>query len=76
MLAVSELALHRERISLFFSCAHVGLHVCICPICVQYLWRPKEGIRFPGAGVTGGCKAPDVDSGSQTQDLCKSSRCS
>ena len=25
--------------------------------------RPEEGIRSPGAGITGSCEPPDVDAG-------------
>jgi hypothetical protein len=27
---------------------------------MQCLQRPEEGARFPGAGIIGGCKPPDV----------------
>lgn len=37
----------------------------------RYLWRPEEGVEAPGAGVIGGCEAPDVDAGTRTQVLCK-----
>lgn len=32
-------------------------------LCVSVLgcpWSPEEGIRFPGARVTGNCELPDV----------------
>lgn len=29
------------------------LHVCLCTISVQFLWRPEEGIRSPVVGVIG-----------------------
>lgn len=28
-------------------------------------WRPEEGVRFPGAAVTGGCEEPDMGVGKQ-----------
>lgn len=30
--------------------------VCVCAMCVQYPWRPEEGVAFPGAVVIGGCE--------------------
>lgn len=36
------------------------LSVCLC------MWRPEEGVRFPGAGVTGSCELPDLGTGDQT----------
>lgn len=40
--------------------------------CVGGPQRLEEGIRFPGAGVTGSYKFPDRGIGSQTQILWKS----
>lgn len=34
------------------------LQVCLCATCMQYLWRPQEGIKYPGTGVTVGCESP------------------
>jgi hypothetical protein len=45
-------------ISVSYICLNcVYMHVCMS---VQYLKRPEEGIRSPGAGVTGSCELPDV----------------
>lgn len=30
------------------------------------LWRPEEDVSPPEAGVTDGCKLPDIDAGNQT----------
>lgn len=51
--------------------------ICVCmqTICMQYLLRPEEGIRFHGTGVTGSCEPPDVGDENQTWILCKSSKC-
>lgn len=36
----------------------------------QWPWTPEEGIRFPGAGITGTCEALDIDAGTrQTTNL-------
>lgn len=36
-------------------------------------WRPEEGVKSPGVGVTGVCEQPDV--GSSNQILYKGSTC-
>jgi hypothetical protein len=33
-------------------------HICLCPMCVQWPWRPEAPVRSPGTGVTNGCKPP------------------
>lgn len=59
-----------------------GLHLCVCfsvyeyiyeymcAICMQYLWRPEEGLRSR-TGVQIVVSHP----GMQTQVLCKSHKC-
>ena len=40
--------------------------MCLCEyMLLMYgcLWRLKEDIRSPGAGVRGGCESPDVGVG-------------
>ena len=37
---------------LFFKSMSVGLHVCLCTMCVQYPLRSEEGIGYLGTGVT------------------------
>lgn len=37
-----------------------------------YLWR-TEALHPPGTGVTGGCEAPHLGAGNQTQVCCKNS---
>ena len=39
--------------------------MCMCA-CIQmygYLWGPEEGVRSLGAGVTRGCKVPNMCAG-------------
>lgn len=38
-----------------------------------YQQRPEEAFRYPHCGIIGSCKAPDMDTGTQTQIPCKSS---
>lgn len=40
---------------------------------MQYPQRPEDGIRSPGAGVTGSCKLPGVGARNRILVLCKSS---
>ena len=40
-------------------CASLYVYVYMCR-CLQ---RPGEGVRFPGAGITGDCEPPDIDAG-------------
>lgn len=40
-------------------CVSVGLYMQEC----RYLFRPEEGIRFPGARVTGGYELPNMGLG-------------
>ena len=47
----------------FYLCVSQG----ICAHEHQYLWRPEESIRPPGAGVTGRRELPDVGTGTLTQ---------
>lgn len=37
----------------------VCAYECSCP------WRPEESMRYPGAGVTGGCEPSNRGSGDQ-----------
>lgn len=51
---------------------YLCLHVCACislrvSCAFKYLWKPKEGVRSAGAGVTGGCELSDGSVGNQTQ---------
>lgn len=41
----------------FYLCVYVCTHVC------RFLWRPEDGIRFPGGGVIGACEPPNVGVG-------------
>lgn len=34
------------------------LNVYLCALCMRYPWKPEEGIRFPGTGVTDDCELP------------------
>ena len=44
-------------------------------LCAQkYKYSNMDMLDCPGAGVTDDCEPPHVDSGNQTQVLCKSSR--
>ena len=36
----------------------VCLHVYLSTTCVQCLWRPEEGGRVSGPGITDGCEPP------------------
>ena len=52
----------------FFKRVCVCVCVCVCvhmhlPHVCGYPWRLKEGIRYPGSGVTGSCEAPKVGAG-------------
>lgn len=48
----------------------ICLQVCMCVMCMQYLWRPEEGLRSR-TGVQIVVSHP----GMQTQVLCKSPKC-
>lgn len=37
--------------------------VGVCTFELNCLWRTEVGVRIPGAGVTGGCWAPEVGAG-------------
>lgn len=39
--------------------------MCICSTRVQLPTEVREGIRYPGPGVTGGCKPPIVGAGNK-----------
>jgi hypothetical protein len=39
-------------------------------MCVECLWRPEEGIRFHGAGVTSGWQPPNVKSSLFSAEIC------
>lgn len=41
-------------------CVYVCAHEHNC------MRRPEEGVRSPGAGLTGGCESPDVEAGNGT----------
>lgn len=40
-----------------FVYVYVPVYLCMCTTCVQYTWRPEEGIRSSEARVTG-CDEP------------------
>lgn len=42
------------------------LHVCVC------LWKANEGVRHPGARVTGSCETQDTGAEDLTQVLWES----
>jgi hypothetical protein len=44
-------------------CVHMRLSVCAGS------QRPENSIKFPEAGVTGGCELPDVDSGPSKEQV-------
>lgn len=51
--------------------------VSVCGyVWVQWLWRPKEGIRPPGDGGAGGCEPHAMRAGNLPQSIWKSSACS
>jgi hypothetical protein len=33
-------------------------HLCLVTMCMQYPWKPEEGVRFPRSGFTDGCELP------------------
>lgn len=35
------------------------MYVNMCTHAFFHVWRPEEGISFPGVGVSGGCELPD-----------------
>lgn len=47
--------------------------VCAPCMCLQYLWRPEDGIRFSGTRIAGHCELPSMSAGNWTQVFCKSS---
>lgn len=51
------------------------MYICICvwmyAMCMCWP-RPEEDIRFPEAGIMGGCELPDMDAGNHMQVLWKS----
>lgn len=67
-------------VSLFKKCFVLFLIMFTCmSVCgyawVQWPWRPKEGIRYPGDGGAGGGESRDMSAGSQPQSIWKSSVC-
>ena len=34
------------------------LYACLCTMCIQWLWRPGEGVWSMGTGITGSYKLP------------------
>lgn len=51
-------------------CNRACVCACLCP------QRLEEGVRCPGAGVTGSCELPNMGTRNQTWMLCKNSKCS
>lgn len=42
-----------------FLCAQMlGLHACLCTLCVQFLWQPEEDVVFSGIGSSNACEFP------------------
>jgi len=41
------------------------MHIHMCSLCAQCLWRPKEDVRSPGTC----CDSPDVGGGNQISVL-------
>lgn len=62
--------IHIKKIFLFMCIFCVFMYVCmyvsICTPVYRYLQKPKEGFRFPGTKVIGGCKLLSVGPGIQT----------
>ena len=52
-----------------YVCVYTGMQMFICTMCMQCLWRPEEGTRFPGAEVLRGCELPDMGARIQIQVL-------
>lgn len=48
-----------------------SVSLCSCHVCVGTC-TGRNRVRCLGAGVTGGCKSPDVSTGMYSQVLCKS----
>lgn len=42
---------------------HVCMHIYVCTCVCVFSWKPAEGIRPFGAGLTGGCKEPAMSAG-------------
>lgn len=51
----------------------LGLQTCVCTTSVRCPWKPEEGVRAPGSGVSGGCGCC-VGDGNRSWALHKSSR--
>lgn len=47
-----------ESGNLFLDVCVFCLHVFMCILCMQCLWRPEESSGFPWTGVTDGCELP------------------
>jgi hypothetical protein len=42
----------KSQYFLYFMCIGVlQAYMLVCHVCVQYLWRPEEGIRSPGVVI-------------------------
>lgn len=46
----------------------------VCTYMCKCSQSPEEAVIVPGAGVTGGCKPPDMGARNQTLTLCNSSK--
>lgn len=58
---------------IYFVCVYMCTPACLD---IHHVWRPEEGVKTSGTGVTGGCKSPGVSARNRAQVLCKKSKCS
>lgn len=68
---------NEEKISnclLFYFTYFMQMFECVDHTHALYLRGQKEGLGFPGTGVTGGYKFLSVGAGNQTGSSCKSSK--
>lgn len=63
-----------HRLTDLSLCVCLGC-ACVPHECVVRPWKPEEGVRSPGAGVTGRCELFYVGAGNRTQVLGESRRC-
>lgn len=58
----------KYKVFLMFQKKYVYAHVFLCV--QKYLQRPEEGVGFPGAGITSGCKPPGLGAWNGAWILC------
>lgn len=56
-----------------YLCVYVYYSVCMACVC-GCLWRSEEGVRVPGATVTGGCELLNLCSQNRMWEFLKSSK--